>query len=100
MNIEQIIRRFTTETEQQEGATAHRGSATASEYSAARDFPEPEGMQWREEWSTRHRGVWTSARLLSSVTYCEGDVIVMLYDTPEAFAEDMRTSADFYREHA
>jgi len=43
-------------------------------------------------------GVWCNPVLLTTVTYCEGDITVVHCDTPDAYRDEVREAIEFYTE--
>lgn len=54
---------------------------------------------YMESWSNGYRAVWSNYAEMSTFTYCEGDLTLVICGTLERFAREMEEGDRFYREY-
>jgi hypothetical protein len=60
----------------------------------------PEHFQLVEEWCYgTFRLVWMSEKNLSILTYCEGDLILEVFENVKNFEMELKSTGEFYKEH-
>lgn len=84
------------EPEHRKGSTAYRGFTMRT----PREFMHfvPDEFQMKNDWSYGDlRVVWISKKDLATLTYCEGDLILEIYDNTEEFQAGLKRMGDYYR---
>lgn len=60
----------------------------------------PDQFHLVEKWSIEpYRIIWISKKYKSIFSYCEGDIILEVYETMEDFKKHIKNAADYYKEH-
>ena len=59
----------------------------------------PEGFCEREEWADQFRAVYVDANKRATVTYCEGDLIIVICPDDESFGKELDHATEFYARH-
>lgn len=66
---------------------------------ALETFEIPPGFKEQEHWNSQSRTVWINDRTLSTITYCEGDIIVMQHSTQASYNKEIVKAAEYYKTH-
>ena len=86
-------------------STNDRGAQVFRGYSRANDvlgFSRcvPQGFREVEEWQDgRFRAVWVDDEIRHTITYCEGDIILVSCETQEIYDAEIAHAAAFYADH-
>jgi hypothetical protein len=60
----------------------------------------PAGCREVEEWEDgRFRSVWVNDSEHYTITYCEGDIFVVVCPDAESYAAEIAEATEFYRDH-
>jgi hypothetical protein len=81
------------------GAVTHRGSSAYLDgYQIGSRVPAGcyEASAWRDG---HHRFVWLNDDERYTITYCEGDVIVVVCPDVHSYADEFREASVFYQTH-
>jgi hypothetical protein len=56
---------------------------------------------WEQElaWCDAYRHVWISVSLRATLTYCEGDLILLIAPESESFYNELASSSRFYKDN-
>ena len=84
------------EPEHRKGSTAYRGFTIRTPLEFMHFVPDT--FHLVNEWSCGDlRVVWISEKDLAIFTYCEGDLLLEIYDNPEEFQAGKKRTANYYR---
>ena len=99
-DVKELIRMFCTTREKaclENGRIAHLGYAPSLEILRK---ALPPGFKEVEEWEDwPYRVVWVNEKELSTCTYCEGDVSIIVLKDKKAFQRELAEAAEFYQRH-
>lgn len=95
MNMDDFLKAYCTNSEiQATGCKRSQGLAMSP------DIEVPEGFEEVAHWKDHHfRSVWINGKDLSTITYCEGDIIVMQHTTQASYDREIVTATEFYKTH-
>ena len=84
------------EPEHRKGSTAYKGFTLRTPQEFMHFIPDE--FHLVNKWSCGDfRVVWISKKDLAVLTYCEGDLILEIYDNTEEFRKGLKKMEDYYR---
>jgi hypothetical protein len=96
MNKEQFIKAYCNKEEKRgDGFFIFRGFTMNQQRLESQVPPE---YEYIESWSDGFRQVWKSDQLNSTITFCEGDVIVTHHERKASYFCELENAAKFYGE--
>jgi len=93
MNIDDFLKAYCTDSKTRVGTTRSAGFTM----SISPEIEVPEGFMEVVRWSDKQfRRVWVNPSERSTITYCEGDIIVMQHSTPALYGKEISDSELYY----
>lgn len=97
-SLREFLRGYCLTVEERPGCRVYRG--TTGFLGPLYDRNLPPGFEEVEEWGDgQYRRVWKSDADRAIVTYCEGDVIVVVCADDAAYQDEIRRAAEFYAKY-
>lgn len=96
MNMGDFLKAYCTNSETKVGTTRSAGFTMCQ----SPDIEVPDGFREVIRWADKQfRRVWVNPSELSTITYCERDIIVMQHDTQVSYDKEISDSNLFYENH-
>jgi len=97
MNMDEFLKAYCTKSRiQDDGCKRSQGLTIAM----CEDLTVPEGFKENINFRDHHfRRVWLNDKELITITYCEGDIIVMQHSNQASYNREIVSSAEFYKTH-
>jgi hypothetical protein len=94
ITIDEFLKAYCNEDETNEDSCKRSQGLTMSH---SDDIEVPAGFEEVPHWADHHfRTVWINDKDLSTITYCEGDIIVMQHSTQASYDREIVKAAEFY----
>jgi hypothetical protein len=94
MNMDDFLKAYCDKSETQDGCKRSQGLTMSP------DIEVPAGFEEMVHWKDHHfRTVWINDKDLATITFCEGDIIVMQHSNQASYDREIVAAAEFYKTH-